>query len=119
MPSGDHHLTDPERCQIYALQKSGYSIQPLRRNWDGVMRLFRVNYGATVVIGGIVTSRGVPSAALAVNSPHRSIACQPLRKLMTKSSFNNNRLIIRHRERRVPASRRISYKTKVKKQSPK
>ena len=31
MPSGDHHLTTPERCQIYALKASGYSLRAIAR----------------------------------------------------------------------------------------
>ena len=31
MPSGYHHLTYPERCQIYALKASGYSLRAIAR----------------------------------------------------------------------------------------
>ena len=31
MPSGYHHLTTPERCQIYALKASGYSLRAIAR----------------------------------------------------------------------------------------
>ena len=31
MPSDDHHLTTPERCQIVALKASGYSIRAIAR----------------------------------------------------------------------------------------
>ena len=31
MPTGYHHLTTPERCQIYALKASGYSLRAIAR----------------------------------------------------------------------------------------
>ncbi|MCY4302972.1 MAG: helix-turn-helix domain-containing protein [Aestuariivita sp.] len=31
MPSGTHPLTYPERCHIYALKKSGYSIRAIAK----------------------------------------------------------------------------------------
>ena len=49
MPSGYHHLTYPERCQIYALRKSGYSIRAiareLNRSHTTIARELRRNSG--------------------------------------------------------------------------
>ncbi len=49
MPSGYHHLTYPERCPIYALRKSGYSIRAiareLNRSHTTIARELRRNSG--------------------------------------------------------------------------
>ncbi len=49
MPSGTHPLTYPERCPIYALRKSGYSIraiaQELGRSHTTLSRELRRNCG--------------------------------------------------------------------------
>ena len=49
MPSGTHHLTYPERCPIYALRKSGYSIRAiareLNRSHTTIARELRRNSG--------------------------------------------------------------------------
>ena len=49
MPSGDHHLTTPERCQIYALKASGYSLRAIAREMSRshstISRELRCNSG--------------------------------------------------------------------------
>jgi len=49
MPSGTHPLTDPERCPMYALRKSGYSIRAiareLNRSHTTIVRELRRNSG--------------------------------------------------------------------------